>query len=70
MNTAAIEAAAIASARIAEGEDPDGMVHILFYPADAGLEGIQGLSTALPAGSSLAGYTERYYTLGELAAHA
>lgn len=62
------QAAAEAQARIAAGECPQGLVHVLYYPADAGYEDeIQGLSTALPADANLSGYTSRYYTLAELA---
>ena len=59
-----------AQARIAAGDDPRGLVHVLYYPADypPGGNEIQGLSTALPAGADLSGYTSHYFTLAELAA--
>ncbi len=56
-----------AAEMIGAGADPQGLVHVIFYPADAGYEDeIQGLSTPLPAGSELNGLTSRYYTLAEL----
>ena len=64
------QAAAEAQARIATGECPQGLVHVLFFPPDCSWaeEEIQGLSTALPAEADLSGYTGRYFTLAELAA--
>lgn len=64
------QAATEARARIQAGEDPQGLVHVLYYPADyePGEDEIQGLSTALPANADLSGYTSCYYTLAELAA--
>lgn len=70
MNTAQRQdAREYAQWRIANGHDPKGLVHIMYYPADyyAYDEKIMGLSTPLPAGSSLSGYTEQYYTLEQLA---
>lgn len=64
------QASVEAAARIAAGEDPKGLVHVMYYPTDCDWseEEIQGLSTTLPDGSDLSGYTSRYYTLGVLAA--
>ena len=66
------QASVVAAARIASGEDPQGLVHVLYYPADyaPGEDEIQGLSTALPADTDLSrgGYTAGYFTLAELAA--
>ncbi len=64
------QATAEAKARIAAGEDPEGLVHVVFFPRDAWCaeSAIQGLSTPLAAGSDLSGYTSRYYTLEDLAA--
>ncbi len=62
-------AAQHAQEMIAGGADPEGLVHILYYPESAGYENeIQGLSTPLPAGRDIGGYTSRYYTLANLAA--
>lgn len=55
----------IALEMISEGADPQGLVHVL-YSSDAG-SGYLGVSSPLPAGSVLAGYTSRYFTLAELA---
>ena len=69
MNTTQVSTlAAEAASRIAEGEDPSGLVHVLYFPTDYPMEedSIAGLSTALPAGSDLSGYTSRYYTLAEI----
>jgi len=43
---------------------------VIFFPSDCSWseEEIQGLSTAMPAGSDTSGLTSRYYTLAELAA--
>lgn len=49
-----------ATARIAGGEDPDGLCHEIEG-------GNGGLSSCLPAGSDLSGYTSRYRTLREWA---
>lgn len=71
MNTSQIEqASSEAKARINAGEDPRGLVHVIFFPSDCSWseEEIQGLSTAMPAGSDTSGLTSRYYTLAELAA--
>lgn len=59
-----------ARARIRAGEDPQGLVHVQYFPADywPGRNDIQGLSTALPPDSDLSGYISHYYTLAELAA--
>ena len=63
-----IQAAQEARARIESGEDPDGLVHILYYPADYAPDEIQGLSSAITlAEYQSGGYTSRYYTLAELA---
>jgi len=64
------QASVESAARIAAGEDPKGLVHVMYYPNDCDWseDEIQGLSTALPDGSDLSGYTSRYYTLGVLAA--
>ena len=55
--------------RIEAGEDPAGLVHVLYYPQGCGYEDeeIMGLSGALPAGSAIDGYISRYFTLAELA---
>lgn len=64
-----LHAAAIAKTMIEEGADPQGLVHVQFYPEDyqPGECEVQGVSTPLPAESDLSGYTSRYYTLEELA---
>jgi hypothetical protein len=68
---AALETTAFfARIAIAEGADPQGLVHIQHFPRD--YDGHQpgevlGLSTPLPAGSDLSGYINDYYTLAELA---
>ena len=65
------QAREIAREMLDAGEHPQGLVHVLYYPAsyDLAEDGIQGLSTALPPGTDLArgGYTSTYYTLEELA---
>ena len=53
--------------RIQDGQDPESLVHILYFPGDMYPDEIQGLSSSLPPGSNLSGYTGRYYTLAELA---
>ena len=55
--------------RIANGEDPYALVHVIYYPGDYFLydEEIMGLSSALPPGHDLGGYSSKYYTLEELA---
>lgn len=70
MNTnQAAQASQQAAEAIGGGADPQGLVHVLFFPHDCSWaeEEIQGLSTPLPAGSDLSGLTSRYYTLAELA---
>lgn len=57
-----------AKSRILAGEDPQGLVHVIYFPADYEQGEIQGLSTALSADADLSGHTSRYYTLAELAA--
>jgi hypothetical protein len=63
------QASALALAEIHTGHNPNDLVHVLYFPRDyyAYDEEIQGLSTPLKAGSDMSGYTEYYYTLGELA---
>ena len=63
------QARTLTAESIANGADPRGLVHVLFYPNDSSLSEleIQGLSTPLPAESSLDGYTSSYYTLAQLA---
>ena len=58
-----------AAEMIDAGADPQGLVHILFFPRDCSwaYEVIQGISTPLPAGSDLSSRISRYYTLAELA---
>ena len=55
--------------RIARGCDPRSLVHVVEYPADHYLYGVeyQHLSSPLPPNSDLAGHLCKYYTLGELA---
>jgi hypothetical protein len=60
-NHQAREAARLAALRIADGASPDDLGHVIYYP-----DGSVGISTPLPAGSDLAGYTETYYTLRTL----
>lgn len=68
MNTAQRQdAREYAQWRISQGQDPKGLVHIMYYPDNLYPNKIMGLSTALPAGSDLSGYIERYYTLEQLA---
>lgn len=63
------QARRIARQMIADGCDPQGLSHILWYPQDHYLNNteILGVSYPLPAGSDLAGYIERYRTLEEWA---
>ena len=57
-----------AQRRINKGEHPSGLVHLLYYPIGYDDESpYQGISTALPAGADLSGYTSTYYTLSEVA---
>ena len=58
-----------ALALIAQGYEPECLVHLIEYPKDYYLYGVEYmfLSKPLPAGTDLAGYTSVYYTLGELA---
>lgn len=54
---------------IARGHDPQCLTHIIEFPQDYYLNGIefQHLSTPLPPDSGLSGHTSTYYTLAELA---
>ena len=63
------QARQIAREMISAGEHPQGLVHVLYYPADYELaeDGIQGLSTALHPDTDRGGYSATYYTLAELA---
>ena len=66
------EARQIAREMIDAGENPQGLVHVLYYPSDYELseDGIQGLSTPLPPETDISrgGYSATYYTLAELSA--
>jgi len=61
--------AALADRRITEGEDPEGLVHRLFYPANYEDGRAYDLSTSISlAEYQRGGYTESYRTLAEVAA--
>lgn len=71
MNVAQLkQAREIALQRLLDGEHPETLVHVLYYPFDYELaeEGIMGLSTGLPPGTDLVrhGYSSAYYTLTAL----
>ena len=53
-----------AQARINAGESPDSLCHLVDFP---GYPDGAYLSTALPAGSDLSGYTAQYKTLAQWA---
>ena len=53
-----------AQSRIDAGESPDSLCHIVTFP---GYPDGAYLSTALPAGSDLSGYTAQYKTLSQWA---
>lgn len=53
-----------AQTRIDAGESPDSMCHVVTFP---GYPEGSYLSTALPAGSDLSGYTAQYRTLTQWA---
>lgn len=55
--------------RIAQGYSPECLVHVIEYPYDYYLYGVefQHLSTPLPPDSDLSGHISTYYTLAELA---
>lgn len=68
MNAAQLkQAREIAMERLLDGEHPETLVHVLYYPFDYELaeEGIMDLSTGLPPGTDLVrnGYSSTYYTL-------
>lgn len=70
MNVAQLkQAREIAMERLLDGEHPETLVHVLYYPFgvdyDLAEAGIMGLSTGLPPGTDLArhGYSSTYYTL-------
>ncbi len=63
------EASILAAQAIDAGADPQGMVHILYYPDNykETEEGIQGLSTPITYEKYLkGGYTCKYFSLDEL----
>ena len=73
MNVAQLkQAREIAMERLLDGEHPETLVHVLYYPFDYDYElaeaGIMGLSTGLPPGTDLvrSGYSSTYYTLTAL----
>lgn len=71
MNVAQLkQAREIAIERLLDGEHPETLVHVLYYPSDYELaeEGIMDLSTGLPPDTDLArgGYSSTYYTLTAL----
>lgn len=71
MNVAQLkQAREIAMARLLDGEVPDTLVHVLYYPSNYELAeaGIMGLSTGLPPNTDLArhGYSSTCYTLFSL----
>jgi len=64
------EASILAAQAIDAGADPEGMVHILYYPDNYKEceESIQGLSTPITYEQYVdGGYTCKYYQLAELA---
>lgn len=64
-----LQAATEALSLINAGYSEYDLVHIQYYPQDYYCyeDEIMGLSTPIAAGSNMGGYTNDYWTLGELA---